>query len=306
MYKRQQEHWLAENGADCVFGVNHHYPAGDVPQVIYHLNVLRFEREKKPFWTGGEVSDRLRDWRARISLEKAQANLFESEMLRGIAEKTLPEIREPQVVYIGLDDRSPASKTKVGEHLGPLILAVTSEAPHKDNATLIRIVSELKSRRSDANWHLKIAGGDREGFADLKALATDLGIAERIEYLGFVDHDHLQQLGKQAHCLVTTSLVESFCMVALEAMSWGCPVVVTNVSSMPESVGEAGLLAKPSDPADFAIQVLKLWEDQRLRETMIARGYKRAALMTWTNAARSVEAVFRDVIAQAGTRARTG
>ncbi len=290
------KYWLQNNAMDCVVGVNHHFPSGKVPQIVYHLNQLRFEREVKSIFSGGELADRLRDWRAQAALRSAEANLFESEMLLATAQKTGSQITNPKVIYIGLDEKRPAPARIVASKIRPAILAVTSGAPHKDNATLLRMLAELVKMTPAVNWQLIIAGGNPEAdFDDLRRLAKTLNVAEYTEYVGFRSHEWLSQTGAGCCCLVTTSLVESFCMVALEAMSWGCPAVVANISSMPESVGDAGLLAEPNNASDFAEKVASLWNDRVFRNLMVEKGLKRSRELTWSSAARQMEDVINDV-----------
>lgn len=296
-----QASWLSRHSIDCVFGVNHHFPSGSVPQIILHLNVLRFERPKLPIWGRGEVADRLRDWRAAKAVRMANANLFESHTLLEKAQSKYRSIQNASVVYIGLDDRRPiANPPQLSDDDKYTILAVTSPAPHKDNVTLIRMLACLVARMPDAPWKLQVAGGDGvESFGELQDLATELGVGDRIAYLGFVLHDDLVKFGARSLCLVSTSRVESFCMVALEAMSWGCPTVVANTSSMPESIGDAGLLAEPGNAEDFADQVLHLTAPD-VRERYVARGHKRAGELTWSNAAGTVERILEGVMNRTG------
>ena len=298
---RKQAAWLADNDADCVFGVNHHFPSGSVPQIIYHLNVLRFERPGGPLWKRGEIAERLRDRRAAVALRRADANLFESDFIRTIAGRARGDIRNPKTVYIGLDDRIPGASSQDGP-TGATILAVTSEAPHKDNATLVRMLAELVRQRPEVPWTLRIVGGGPDEFSDIKALADNLNVVDRLDFTGFLGHSELSAEGRRAFCLVTASLAESFCMVALEAMNWGCPVVVADISAMPESIGEAGLLARPSDAADFAAQVLRLYDDPTLRADLVLQGRERAASMTWSAAARDVEGIFAILCTARGDR----
>lgn len=295
----RQSRWLRANQADCVFGVNHHFPSGDIPQIVYHLNVLRFSRPRHRFWQGGEIADRMRDWRAMKALREAESNLFESHLLLNTARRKSPEIRGAEVVYIGLDDRRErqAPSLPKGDDRWSL-LAVTSPAPHKDNATLVEMLADLVNRDPGKPWRLRIAGGNgRASFGDIDSLTREKGVADRVEFLGFLNHQSLEMETRRSLALVTTSLVESFCMVALEAMSWGCPAIVANISSMPESVGNAGLLAEPSDPRDFADKVLMLTVPEK-RADLVHAGLARASEMTWSAAARQVEAAFGRAIAR--------
>lgn len=280
--------------ADVVLSVNHHFPTKNVPQIIYHLNVLRFDRPARAFYNRGEIADRLRDWRARCALRRAQGNVFESQYLMGLAQTVEPDTINAQIVYIGRETFTKPERTTRAPTA--TLLAITSPQQHKDNPTLLATLATLVHQRPEVDWRLSIAGGARSGvFDDLKTLAESLGIADRINWLGFVTHADLAEIARDCLCIVSTSRVESFCMVALEAMSWGCPAVVADATAMPESVGNAGLLARPGDAEDFAAMVLRLHDDSALRSSLIDRGYERAATMTWEAAASRFEDIIDEV-----------
>ncbi len=286
---------LRQARADLMLGINHHFPAGEVPQVVYHLNVLRFERPVRKLWQKGEIADRLRDWRAAYALHLAAANVTESQYLLDLAMAKVPQINNPSIVYIGHRN---GVQEQQSEHVidgSQRILVLTSAQPHKDNSTLIRMLAKLVVNRSDIDWRLEIAGGQgASSFQDLQAEASALGVSERIEYLGFQNHEALALRAKTALCLVSTSRVESFSMVSLEAMSWSCPPVVTDTTSMPESVGDAGLYASAGNSEEFADHVLRLYTDPGLRQDLVANGARRLKGMTWASAG----AAFIDLIEQ--------
>ena len=196
--------------------------------------MLRFDRPQKAIFSGGELADRLRDWRARTALKRAQANVFESSYLQELASARVKNILKPSLIYIGLENPADIIPTAFKKTNSPTILSLTSPQPHKDNPTLIKTLAVLKNRRPEVNWTFKIAGGTNpDVFSNLHNLAGDLGVSGQIDWIGFQSHEALAQIGSKALCLVSTSQVESFCMVAVEAMSWSCPAIVANATSMP-------------------------------------------------------------------------
>jgi len=292
--------YAKKNDADLVLSVNHHFPMVNIPQVVYHLSMLRFDRPEKPIWAAGELQDRLRDWRSAKAIKLAAANVLESNYLKDLVETNLGKINNPLTVYIGLRDSvldDIALRKTVKPEYGPTILAMTSPQPHKDNPTLIKMLAELVGQRGDINWRLRIAGGRPGAFDDLQALAENAGIAERVEWLGFTSHEDLAKIAAECLCLVTPSLKESFCMVALEAMSWGCPTIVADTTSMPESIGDAGILAEPGDARDFAEKVIQLHDNASLRSELVEAGYQHASVNTWSAAAKKFEETFEAVLA---------
>ena len=281
---------LTKLKADVLIGLNHHFPSGSVAQIIYHVNVLRFDRPRKRLLERGEFADRLRDWRTMRGLKSARANVFESSYLQDLASNRVAKINNPSLIYIGLEHQDNIQPSNFKPSRSPILLSLTSAHPHKDNATLLKTLAILNERRPDVNWMLKIAGGTNpKTFSDMHRLADSLGISEQIDWLGFQSHENLAKLGSEALCLVSTSRVESFCMVALEAMSWSCPVIVTNATSMPESIGVAGLLAEPGDVDGFAENIISLFENKELRQKLVNNGYVHIQSMTWETAADSFE-----------------
>lgn len=289
--------YLHKLNAGVVIGLNHHFPAGRTPQIIYHVNVLRFERPHKSIFSKGEMADRLRDWRAVSALKKAQANVFESSYLEKLATTRISKINNPNLIYIGLESPDFSLPSDYKKTSDPAILSLTSIQPHKDNPTLIRTLAVLKNLRPDVNWRLKIAGGmNPRAFSELNKLAETLLVSNQIDWLGFQKHDKLATQATQSLCLISTSLVESFSMVALEAMSWSCPAIVCRTTSMPESVGEAGLLAAPGNAGDFASKIISLYENCEMREALINKGHVHIKSMSWRKAADSFEEIITTLI----------
>ena len=267
------------------------------PQVVYHLNLLRFlPIDPKLGWRA-----RWAEWaRNRGSLQAishASANVYESHYLQSAASKIRASGNPlDRVIYIGLPDQLVESARQssaglvaprveagaVSERPAAQLMAITNGNPHKDNATLIRTMAQLVQRRPEVDWRLKIAGGlFPELWRPYQELAAELNVLERIEWLGFVDQSTLTAHLKNSLCLVSTSRVESFCMVALESMARGCPAIVADASSMPESVGAAGILCAVGEASQFAEAVVKLYEQPEVRNDYVSRGFEHVARFRW-------------------------
>ena len=106
----------------------------------------------------------------------------------------------------------------------------------------------------------------------------------------------LSALYRQARLLVFPTLYEGFGFPPLEAMSVGLPVVSSNLTSLPEVVGDGGVQVDPRDEAAMAEAIYRVWHDQALRQTLIARGFAQAARFTWEKAAAETLAVYRSVV----------
>jgi glycosyltransferase involved in cell wall biosynthesis len=136
-------------------------------------------------------------------------------------------------------------------------------------------------------------GRDAEYLAELRALAKELGIAERVTWVGGVSLEDTVDFYRAADVFVYPSFNETFGLPILEAMACACPVVTSSVSAMPETAGGAALLADPNDPEALADAVVSACgsEAERLR----AAGPLRAREFTWAATAQRTLDVYRDV-----------
>ncbi|TET35628.1 MAG: glycosyltransferase family 1 protein [Planctomycetota bacterium] len=166
----------------------------------------------------------------------------------------------------------------------------------KDIASLARALARLKSP-GDKDVPLVMAGGtiaERESHAARGAweAINNAGVAGRVITPGFVPQDELASLYRSAACLVFPSVYEGFGLPPLEAMACGCPVVTTDASSLPEVVGDAGILFHPGDDAACAEAIMKILDDGETASEMRDAGLKRAERFSDENFAGGVIAAY--------------
>ena len=130
-------------------------------------------------------------------------------------------------------------------------------------------------------------------FPDWRPLARDLGIGDHV-ICAPVAEDDLAPLYSAADCFAFTSLYEGFGLTPLEAMACGAPVVCSNRTSLPEVVGEAGLLVEPTDPAALSAAILRVLTSAQTAQELRARGIARAGQFTWERVARQTVAVYEE------------
>jgi len=109
---------------------------------------------------------------------------------------------------------------------------------------------------------------------------TEYGLEEQVLHVGYVSHEEMQVLYSLATLLCFPSLFEGFGMPVLEAMSVGCPVVCANATSLPEVVGDAAVQFDPNNYCDVAAAILKVWNNENLREELACKGKIRASQFT--------------------------
>jgi len=113
---------------------------------------------------------------------------------------------------------------------------------------------------------------------------------------GYVPDADLPALYSGAVCLVYPSYFEGFGLPPLEAMQCGAPVIAGNRTSLPEVVGEAGLLVDPFDEAAIATAIARLIDDSDLRAELRVKGLKRARVFDWHETARRTLSVYRQIV----------
>jgi len=179
---------------------------------------------------------------------------------------------------------------------GPYVLAVGSLLPHKNLGTLVEAMGRIRPTRP---VRLVVAGPGRA--AEVRRLRTH---AERcgvdLDYRSYAAPAELAALYRGAEAVAVPSLREGFGFTALEAMASGTPVVVSNTSSLPEVVGEAGLLVDPTDAGQIATAIVRLLTERGLRDGLVARGLERARGFSWERAAAAVSNVLEEVAAEWG------
>ena len=145
---------------------------------------------------------------------------------------------------------------------------------------------------------LVLAGVDRGLGAGLCAIAAEADAPDAVVLLGTVSEERLRTLYRGATALVYPSLYEGFGLPPLEAMASGTPVIASNCASIPEVVGDAGMLLPPTDVRAWTDAILSVVRDEALRRRMRAAGLQRASTFTWQRTAR----ITLDVYRQAATR----
>jgi glycosyltransferase involved in cell wall biosynthesis len=162
----------------------------------------------------------------------------------------------------------------------PYVLGVSSRSSHKNVSRVAQAVGLLPSEGFDVVF----AGGDNPRvFSDSAGPSS-----QRVRLTGYVSDGELRALYQHAACFVYPSLYEGFGLPPLEAMTCGCPTIVSRSASLPEICGDAALYCDPADAGDIARRIGDVMASQALREDLRHRGLKQAVRFRWNDAARSV------------------
>ena len=176
----------------------------------------------------------------------------------------------------------------------------------KNLSTLLRAFALLVNRQQHCVLSLskearlviagKLPGRDSPLFPDPRRLVEELGLEERVVFTGWVAEEDKPALLSGATAFVFPSLYEGFGLPPLEAMACGAPVIASNSSSLPEVVGEGGILVEPTDVEALAEAMEALLADDALRADLRQRALAQAARFSWRQTALETLAVYRKVI----------
>ena len=169
--------------------------------------------------------------------------------------------------------------------------------PHKNLERLIRAFVLLRQDGLD-DLQLLVTGSEVSRYSALRRTVHRYNLRRRVRFLGYQSEDTLAALYRLADVFVFPSLYEGFGLPPLEAMAAGTPVVVSNVSSLPEVVGDAGVLVNPYDPRSIADGIRKVLTDRTLRSDLRARGLARARSFSWPASAARIRRIYEELAAE--------
>lgn len=182
-------------------------------------------------------------------------------------------------------------KTDFPQHF---ILITGTLEPRKNITSLIKAFAQISKKFS--KHKLLIAGKKGWYYDEIFKTVKDLELEGKVEFLGYVSDEDLITLYNLAEVFVYPSLYEGFGIPPIEAMQCGCPVVTSNTSSLPEVVSDAALQVEPNNIEKMAYEIESLLKDKKLRQKMIARGFKQAMKFSWQKSAKKALELFEKAL----------
>lgn len=237
------------------------------------------------------------------ALQKAQAVIVPSEFTRqDIIEHCGVDAKKIRVIPLGIADRfrplvpDECVAVRSKYDLPPqYVLFVGALQPRKNLARLFRAFAGLPASQR-REFPLLIAGVNQWMYDDLRLAAAPLQAEGSIRFLGYTPDRDVPALMSLATVFAFPSLSEGFGFPAVEAMRCGTCVLASSAGSLPELVGDAGVLIEPSDVDAIRDALHLLLEDKERRVTLGARGQQRAAAYTWDTTAAATAAVYCEVL----------
>ncbi len=217
--------------------------------------------------------------------------------LLGVAERKITVIHEAaNPIYRQVDAEE--ARRQVVDMYGldrEYILFVSTIEPRKNLPGLLHAYRKMLDdyKRPEG---LVLAGSPGWLSEEVYDTVETLNLDEHVRFLGRVPSEHLVYLYNAARLLVHPSFYEGFGLPPLEAMTCGTPTVVSDVSALPEVVGDAAILIDPHDIDELTVSMWRALSDEKLRASLITKGLKRAEMFSWTRAAQDTLNVYRRVV----------
>ena len=176
----------------------------------------------------------------------------------------------------------------------PFILFVGTLEKRKNVPTLLKSFYKLKKCKIEHK--LVIVGGKGWKYTKIFDLIEELNLKDDVIFTDYVTDEYLVKLYNAADLFVYPSLYEGFGLPPLEAMACGCPVITSNTSSLPEVVGDAGIMIDPNDIDSLTESMHKILTDNELRKEMSRKSLERAGMFSWKKTTKETWDVYEDAL----------
>jgi glycosyltransferase involved in cell wall biosynthesis len=293
------EHWL-DNPVDVVHAVSLGYPiATRKPYVVtvHDIGPLthpEFFSNTSPWIMKRSLKQAMAKADAIICVSRSTADELESYAGHCLADRI-------HVVHEGVSPSFFENTTSecltllkdLPEPEVPFILSTGKISPRKN---VVRIIQALSQISDTIPHHLVLVGASGWGMAEILKEINDLAFAHRIHQVGYVSDKQLRALYSKAGLYIHPSLYEGFGLTVLEAMAAGCPVVASNVYSLPEVVGDAAIIVDPYNVVEIAEAIQSVCLDASLKTDLVRRGRARAKTFTWDRCAGKVAEIYESVV----------
>lgn len=285
---------------DVFFTPSHYAPRfSPVPTVIAIMDVAYL---KFPELFASKDLYQLKEW-TKYSAHNAKKIFTISESSKSDIIKEYQALPEDVIVtYPGIKGKLMDNAELTMENLEKkfhiskhYILFVGTIQPRKNIARLIEAFATVLQNTKKKDVDLVIVGKKGWQYEDILEAPEKFHVSDHVKFLDFVSDEDLPSLYANALCYVLPSLYEGFGLPVLEAMKFDCPVITSNVSSMPEAGGDAALYVDPTDVSDIAQKIVSLIDNEKLRKELIEKGQKQIKKFSWEKTAKETLAVLEKI-----------
>lgn len=253
-------------------------------------------------WSGSAVADR--DAYYKTACDAAARVVFGSEWAREdlIRQYGMNRSKTRVVPVAAPSSLTPPAADQMCEHVSdkyhlPRSFVYYPAAPwkHKNHSTLITGLAHIR-QTTNLDLHLVCSGPTREDLvADILNHASDVGFADHVHFLGYLESKEVRALYRLALMCVYPSLFEGAGLPVLEAFTDGCPLVASNVTCIPEYAGDAARYCDPTDWRSIEDAIQEVASKPNLRDDLRQKGRIRAAKYSWERVADSYLTMYQEV-----------
>ncbi|MEA3369386.1 MAG: glycosyltransferase family 1 protein [Candidatus Ratteibacteria bacterium] len=212
------------------------------------------------------------------------------------------QVREDkiEVIYNGVSSvYRPIPSESVRKRLGGVIpessqvfLFVGRFDPYKNIVGLIKSFNDLK-QEGDPELKLVIVGEEDTRYPEAPRLVKDLGLEKEVILTGYLEEEELVYWYNRAAAFILPTFYEGFGLPIVEAFACGCPVITSNVASVPEVAGDAAMLIEPGSQTALTEAMRRILRDAPFKENLRQKGLARAQLFSWEKTAKGVLEVYK-------------
>lgn len=266
---------------------------------IITIHDLSFYKFSETFSKGSRM---FKKFLTPISIKRAERIIADSQNTKNDIIELFPEAENKiRVIYPGKPDFKRVDDIKLIEDIkrkyciqGKYILGVCTIEPRKNIKRLVQACELLFQDFQDII--LVLVGKQGWLYDDIFTEIKDSSIRDRIVTTGYVQQQDLPYIYSGAEVFAYPSLYEGFGLPPLEALCCGVPVVVSNTSSLPEVVGDAGLYCDPYSVESIKDGISNILKDKVLKNKLSRKGIMRAEMFSWRDTAKKVVEVYREIL----------
>ena len=289
--------WLPVPRATLFHGLNQRLPERTFPLRVVTLH------EHYPALSGSYSTAEFRQHMSRrigSAIWRADRIIAVSDSVRQHLVRHEPAVEaKVRVIHHGVDDAAPATPQEQ-QDFRERVLGLDPQERFFLNVGAVQtrknIAGIATALRRLPGYRLVLAGADGYGAEEIRSFIRKEAIQDRVLFLGHAGPQVLRLLYSSAAALVFPSFEEAFGLPILEAMSYGLPVITSNVSAMPEVAGDAALLVDPNDISQIGEAMRRVVEDEPLARELSGKGKQRAAQFTWDQCAARTWAVYQELL----------
>jgi glycosyltransferase involved in cell wall biosynthesis len=217
--------------------------------------------------------------------------------LTGIPEEKIKVIHlAADARYRPVNDRSEIERVLTAYKIdSEYILYLGTLEPRKN---IVKLIEAFYLFRNNYSHPLKLVIGGKRGwlYQDIFNRVEELDLGKDVVFPGYIPEDDIPTLMSAATVFVYPSIYEGFGLPPLEAMSCGTPVITSNISSLPEVVGNAGIMVNPDKAEDICEAIGRVVNSPQLRQELVLRGLKRARYFSWEKTAKDTLEVYTELM----------